>query len=136
MTVFVLHLLALSVSCVSIVLKFIVIIFSMSMSGIPKKACLFSATTRNFQIVCLLLCCNFTLHMPNCVTVVLLCVFNCMLLFLLAANCSFVAIGNKFYTCVKTFPSVHVYTLYGTTIEARSGDVFRFAVVTKCFSLK
>ena len=72
-----------------------VYMFNMLMSGIPNKACLFPETTNNLHIFCLLLCCVFTLYMPYCLTVVLLYVFNWMFLFLVAANCSSVAIGNN-----------------------------------------
>ena len=53
----------------------------------PNKAWLCPGTTKNLHIFCLVLCSMFTLHMPNCVTVVLLFVFHWIFLFLVAANC-------------------------------------------------
>ena len=53
---FVLHLLVLPDSCVSITLKFTVIMFGMMMSGMPNKACPFPETAKNLQILYLLLC--------------------------------------------------------------------------------
>ena len=87
MAVFVLQLLALSVSCVSIVLQFICIMFSVSISGMPNKACLFPGTSKSLHVFCLLLCSIFTLHIPNYVIIVLLHIFNWMFLFLVVANC-------------------------------------------------
>ena len=70
--------------------------FSLSVLGMPNKVCPFPGTKKNLQIFCLLLYSNFTLNMLNCVIVVLLYVFNFMLCSLVAANCSFVALGNNF----------------------------------------
>ena len=44
----------------------------MLMSGMPNKACLFPETTKKLHIFYLLLCSILTLHMPNCVIIVLL----------------------------------------------------------------
>ena len=94
-------------------------LFSVSLSGMPNKACTFPGTTKNVHIFCLLLCSIFTLHLPNCVIIVLSYVFNWMLLFLVVADCSFVALGNSLVHKCKgiMFLSLPVSTLYGTTIE-------------------
>ena len=138
MAVFVLQLLALSVSYVSIELQFKCIMFSMSMSGMPNKACPFLGATKNLHIFCLLLHYVFTLHMPNWVIIVLLYVFNWMFLFSAAANCSFVSLGNiLLYKCKGTmFPSLPVFTLYGTIIETCFDDTFRFGVINNLLLLK
>ena len=63
---FVLHLFAPSVSCVSIVLKFIVILFNMLKLGMPNKPFPFPGTTQNLHIFCLLLGCNHIIISPKC----------------------------------------------------------------------
>ena len=58
--------------------------------------------------------------------------------FLVATNCSFVALGNNFlyiYNCIM-FPSLPVSTLYATVIMALFDDVFRFAVIMEWLVLK
>ena len=67
LAVLVLHLSALSASCVPIVLQFIIRMSSVLISGMPKKACPFLQTTKTLQILSLLLCSIFTLYMPNCI---------------------------------------------------------------------
>ena len=69
---FVLHLLALSLSCVSTVLKFTVIIFSMSMLGITDKACPFPGTTKNLLFFGLLIMLESYFAHGSCLTAVLL----------------------------------------------------------------
>ena len=55
----------------------------------------------------------FTLHMPNCVNVVLLNVFNWVFLFLVATNCSFVAIGDNLLCMCKALCFHHcLHLLY------------------------
>ena len=67
--------------------------------------------------------------MPNCIIVVLFYVFNWIFVFLVAANCSFVALANNFlYMCTDImFPSLPVSTWYGTIIRTWFDDGFRFA---------
>ena len=81
--------------------------------------------------------CVLFLHMPNCVIIILLYVFNWIFLFFVAANCSFLALGNNLlYKCKGImFPSLPVSTLCGTIIETWF-DVFRFVVITNCLLLK
>ena len=76
-----------SISCDPILLQFIVIMFSISISGMPNSACPFPGTTKKLQVFYLLLCSIFTFHMPNCVIVVLLCVLAVYLYFLLPPVC-------------------------------------------------
>ena len=61
-----------------------------------------------------------------------------MLLFLVATNCSFVAIGNNFlYMCKGImFPSLPVSTMHGTLTETWFDCVFRFAVIIKYLLMK
>ena len=68
---FVLQLLSLSVLYVSIVLQFIFIMLRGSMSGVPSKDLPFPRTTTNLHILHFIGS-IFTLHMSNCVIVVLL----------------------------------------------------------------
>ena len=123
---------------ISTVFQFICRMFSVSMSGMPNKACPFPGTTKNLHIFYLLLYSIFTLHMPNCV-ILLLYVFNWMFLFFVATNCFFfVALGdNLFYKCKSImFPSLPVSTSYGTITETWFDNVFRFAVITDHLLLK
>ena len=109
--------------------------FSMLMGGMPNKACLFPRSTKDLQIFHLL-CCNFTL--PICVIVVLLYVFNFMPLFLVDANCSFVPLGNNFYTCIKALCFHQCLCLLYMVLLLKLDVmiVFRFAVITNCLLLK
>ena len=77
-------------------------------------------------------------NMPNCVAIILWCVFNWMFLSLVATNCSFVVLGNNLLYMYKgiMFPSLPVSTLYGIIIEIWFDDVFRFAVFTNHLLLK
>ena len=61
-----------------------------------------------------------------------------MLSFLVAANCSFVVLGNNLLCLCEgiMFPSLPVSNSYGTIIKASFDGVFRFAVITKCLLLK
>ena len=104
---FVWQLSALSVWCVSIVLQFIYIMFSVSMAGMPKKACPYHVTTNNLHIFCLLLCFYYLTYDQLCYCCSVIC-FNWMFLFLVAANCSFVAFGNNLLYMHKDilFPSL------------------------------
>ena len=112
---FELHLATVSVSCEPIVLQFILRIFSVLMSGMPKRACHFPETTNKLQIFSLLL----WSILPFLYLIVLL-LFSYVLvgLFvsLVAANCSFLALGNNFlYICNGIiFSSLSVSTLYVT----------------------
>ena len=112
--------------------------FSVLMSGIPNKGCPFPGTTKKLHIICLLMCSIFTLHMPNCVFIVLLYFFNWIFLFLVAANCSFVGQGNNLlYKCKGImFPSLPVSTFHGAIIETWFDDTFRFSVITNHLLLK
>ena len=70
---------------------------SVLMSGIPSKCCLFLGTTKKLHILILLLFPMFTVHLLNCVIVVLLYVHKWMLSFFGAATCSFVDLGYNFF---------------------------------------
>ena len=63
-----------------------------------------------------MLCSIFTVHIPNCVIVVLLYVYNWIFVFLVAANCSSVTKGNIFFCfciCVMVLCSLyHLYPFY------------------------
>ena len=74
----------------------------------------------------------------RCVIVVLLYVFNWIFVFLVATNCSFVALWNDFlYMCKgMMFPLLPVSTLYGSIILTLFDNVFRFVVITECLLLK
>ena len=116
--VFVLQLASLSSSSVPIVLQLILRMLNNSMSGMPNNACLYPGTTKKLHILCLLLCSNFTLHMPSFVNVVWLCIFSLMFVFLVATNCSIVALENNLLYMYNgiIFPSLSVSTLYQTVI--------------------
>ena len=77
MAVFVLQLLALLsflyIFCVAV---YMYNMLSMLMSSIPNKVCPFPGTTKNLHIFCLLLFSIFTLHMPNCIIIILLYVLD------------------------------------------------------------
>ena len=75
----------------SIVLQLIVNMPSVLMSDRPSKGCLFLGTTQKLQIFVLLFS-IFTVHLPNCVIVVLLYVLNLMSFFI-AVSSSFVDLG-------------------------------------------
>ena len=70
------------------------------MSGMPNKACLFPGATKNLHIFCTLLC-LFLHYICQIVLLLMLYIFNWTFLFLVAANCSFVALGNNFCISVK-----------------------------------
>ena len=119
MAVFILQLLAQSVSCVSIMLQFICVMFSLSMSCMPNQGCPLSGTTNNLHVLCLLLCSVFTFtYAQLCWYSSVMC-FNGIFLFLVTANCSFVALGNNLLCKCRgiIFPLLPVSTLYGTIIE-------------------
>ena len=65
------------------------------MSDIPTNTCLLLRTTK-IHIFYICLCSTCTVHVPNWVIVVLLHIFNNIFLFLVVANCSFVALGSNF----------------------------------------
>ena len=71
--------------------------------------------------------------MSNCVIVVLLYVLIGYILFPVATNCPFVALGNNLlYMCKSIiFPLLYVSTLYGTIILTWFDDVSRFVVITE-----
>ena len=79
---------------VSTVLQYTVRTSEVSMFGMPSNFWPVHGTTKKLHDFCLLLCSVFTLHMPNCVSVVLLHVKAVLLVFV-ANNCSFVTLGNK-----------------------------------------
>ena len=76
--------------------------------------------------------------MPNFVTIFQFHVFSWIFVFLVAANCSFPAIGNNLlYTYDDIMsPSLSLSTLYGTVITNLSDDDFRFAVIMEWLLLK
>ena len=108
MAVFVQHLSPMSVSWVSIVLKFIAIMFSVSISGMPNKVCPFLRTTKNMQYFHLLSCYNLSLPIPKSVIVVLVYVFNCMATIFGWCHLFFCCLRKQFlYMCKGiTFPSL------------------------------
>ena len=134
MAVFVLHLSVVLASCASVVLQFTFIVFSMSMSGMPNKAYLFLELQRIHHF-CLLWWFIFTLHIPNCV-IVLLYVFNWTFLFLVAPNYSFVAWNNLLYICKGMFPSLVLSTLYGIVIQTLFDDVFKICCYYQIFGIE
>ena len=85
-----------SSSFISIVLQLIVSMPSVLMSGISSKGCLFLVTTKKLHIFIFLFFYFLTVHLPNCVIVVLLYVLNLMFSFFIAASCSFVDLGYEF----------------------------------------
>ena len=103
------------------------------------QACLarlanFPELQRSYILLCLLLCSIFTLPMPNCVIFFCFMFLIGLFLFLVATNCSFVALENTFCICVKV-PSLSLSTLYGTIILTWFDDVFRSAVITEPFAI-
>ena len=76
--------------------------------------------------------------MPNCVIVGWLHVFSWISVFLVAANCSFVAKGTRFLYIYNgnMFPSPCVSSLYCTIIMTLFDDVSWFAVITEWIVLK
>ena len=70
----------------SIMLQLIVSMLSVLMSGMPSNGCLFLGTTKKLHIFILQLFSILTVHLPNCVIVVLLCILNFMLSFFIAAS--------------------------------------------------
>ena len=138
MAVFVLQLSVLSFLCVPIMMQFIFMTLSVSMSGIPNKAFPFPGTTKSLHIFCILLFSNLALHMPSCVIVTLLHVFTLMFLFLVAANCSIVALGNSFLDKCKgiILQSLSVSTLLDIIPLTWFDNVYKFAVNADHFLLK
>ena len=117
LTVFVLHLMALSVSCVPIVLQFIVRMFSISISGMPNNACPFPGTTKKLKTFL----CYYVLFLLCICLIVYCCLVICftwIFVFLVATNYSVVALENNFlYICNSIiFPSLPVSTLHVTVI--------------------
>ena len=99
-------------SSAPIVLHLTVMMFSISISGMPNHACLFLGTTMKLHILCLLLHSNFTLHIPQLCYCCLVICFSLMFVFLVAANCSIVALGNNFFYMYNgtIFPSLPIST--------------------------
>ena len=79
-----------------IVLQCIVRMFKISMSGMPNNACPFPGTIKKKHILHLLLYYTFTLYITNYVIVVWIYIFSPVFVFLVAANCSIIALGSNF----------------------------------------
>ena len=95
-----------------------------------------SRNYKEMQNFILLLFSILTVHLPNCVIVILLYVLNLIFSFFVAASSSFVDLGNDFLNIWKgiMFPSES--TLYCTTDVAWLDDVFKFAVMIWYLLLK
>ena len=123
----------LSVFCVSIVLQFILIKFSMSMSGMPNKACHFLELQRSYTsfvyycVLFLLYTCPIVLSLFHYTFLIECSYFWLLTIVLLLPQ------GNVFFYKCKgiMFPSLPS-TLFGTCtiIETWWDNVFRFAVCT------
>ena len=120
-----LHLFGVFVSCVCIVLQFIVKMSCISVSGIPDKTCPFHGTAEDYNFQFFMFLFFFTLHMSNCFIVSLSYVLTGYLDFLLFPIV-FVAQGTNFlYMCKDIiFSSLSLSTLYGTIIITLFDDVF------------
>ena len=105
----VLYLAALLGMCVPIVLMFFVRMSSISMSEMPSKACPFPGITQKLPIFCLL-CSIFTLHISNCV-VVLLYVLTGYFYFLLPLIVVLLPQEIMFCICVRPLCFLHCLCL-------------------------
>ena len=102
------------------------------MSGMPSKGCLFLGTTEKLHIFILLLFSVFTVHLPNCVIIVLLYILNLMSFFI-ATSFSLVDLGYYLLKMWKgiMLPSLPESVLYDNNNLAWLDDVFKFAVMTE-----
>ena len=109
---FILHLSALSASCVSILFQSVVRMSSISMSGMPNKAHPFPGNIKKLHILSFFFCSIFTLHMPIYVTfcsiecfywVFLFLVINRIFLFLLLVTFLFQAVNHS-----TSYASIHL----------------------------
>ena len=83
--------------CVPIMLQLIDSMFSILISGISSKSCLFLGTKKKLHILILLLFSILTVNLPHCVMVIPLYVLNLMFSFFIAASYSFLDLGNNFF---------------------------------------
>ena len=107
------------------------------MSGTPNKACPFAGTTKMLHILHLLWCSVFTLHMPNCVIVVLFYVLTGCLYFLLLPIILFPQ-EIMFCICVKALCFHHCLCLFYVVLLSQLALLmfFRCAAITEHLLIK
>ena len=103
----------------------------------PNRAFPFHRTTKKLPFF-LLLWCIFTMHISNCVIVVLLYVLNWIFAFLVGANCSFISLGiNILYMCQGIIVHHYLYLFYMVMLLKLDLMIFfKFAVIIEHLLLK